>query len=72
MPTRQSTLRGGADQRQALPLINKIGVSVILNTAFYPTQIVRTLIQIGYEPLPPRETYSATWQPLKMGSMIRW
>lgn len=66
MPTRQSTLRGGADQKQALPLMNKIGISIILNSVFYPTQIVRTLIQIGYEPLPPREIYSRLWRSTRL------
>ena len=66
MPTRQSTLRGGADQRQPLPLVNKIGISIFLNSVFYPTQIVRTLIQIGYEPLPARESYSRLWRTTRM------
>lgn len=66
MPSRQSTLRGGADQSQALPLMNKIGISVILNSVFYPTQIVRNLIQIGYEPLPPRKIYSRVWRTTRM------
>ena len=66
MPSQQSTLRGGAEPKQAISLANKIGLSVFLNTAFYPTQIVRTLIQIGHEPLPPRETYSRVWRTTRL------
>jgi carrier protein len=55
MPTQHST------QKNSKAIGNRIVTTSILNFMFYPIQVVRTLIQVGHEPLEPRVFKTFLW-----------
>ena len=42
------------EQTKFQKIVNKTVTRVIANYAFYPVQVIRTLVQLGYEPVPPK------------------
>ena len=63
MPTQLST-----QKNTKLSAIGNRAISTFtLNYMFYPIQVVRTLIQVGHEPLAPREFKSFLWNSRYIG-----